>query len=189
MKTSRVSNPRPKTLLFRFTLLTLGACCAFATASLWVNQLAFDPEAISRGEIWRLLTGYFAHLNWFHATANALGLGIAVAVLGELISLRIFLGSALFIALGTDAIFMLPSFQFAGGFVGFSGILYGFAALIAILLIGKATGWAAGIVVAIVISVAASSFGFSPWAFETATGTHIAGLVLGGLSGVWIRLA
>ena len=188
MKTSRNSDPKPGTHAVRVALHTLGAGCVFAGASPWVNLLGFDPAAIAGGETWRLLTGHIAHLSWPHAAANALGLGIALTVLYELVTVRALLASVLFIVVGIDAIFMLPGFQTGGEFAGFSGVLYGLAALISCLLIGKLSLWAAGIATTLAASVAFSLAGWSPWGFETAAGTHVAGMVLGVTAGTWLRL-
>ena len=188
MKTSRKPDPKIGTYLVRLALLTLGAGCVFVAASPWVQQLGFDPDAILRGETWRLLTGYISHLSWPHAAANALGFGVGLTVVYELVTLRTLLISVLFIAVGIDAIFLLTSLREGGEFAGFSGILYGLAALIACLLIGKASVWAIGIAAALAGTVAFSLADLPPWGFETATGTHVAGIFLGGIVGCWLRL-
>lgn len=38
------------------------------------GALAYDRAAIVSGEVWRLLTGNFVHLSWYHAFLNVLGL-------------------------------------------------------------------------------------------------------------------
>ena len=187
MKTPENFNPKPGTHAVRVALHTLGVGCVFAGASPWVNLLGFDPAAIAGGETWRLLTGHIAHLSWLHAAANALGLGIALTVLYELVTPRALLASVLFIVVGIDAIFMLPGVQAGGGFSGFSGVLYGLTALISYLLVGKLPLWAAGIATALAASLAISLSGWSPWGFETASGTHMVGIVLGVTAGTWLR--
>ena len=187
MNTSGKFDSKPRTYLVRLGLHALGAGCVFAAASHWVNLLGFDPAAIAGGEWWRLLTGHISHLTWQHAVVNAFGLGMVVTILYELVTPRALLASSLFIIVGIDAIFMLPGFRTGGEFVGFSGVLYGLAAQTSCLLVGIASRWAAGIATALAVSVAFSLSGWSAWDFETAAGTHVAGVVFGVAAGTWLR--
>ena len=173
-------------LILRATLLTLASGLAFASASIWISQLAFDPQAIVRGDLWRLATGYFAHLSLFHAAANALGFGIATTMLLEVTKVRTICVAVTLIAVGIDTTLLLPSFRSYEGFAGFSGILYGLTALIACLLIGKANSWASAIALAILVSIVVSFFGLTPWNFEPATESHLVGLAFGGVFGFWL---
>ena len=173
--------------LLRLALLATAAGCTFTAATPWVAQLGFDPAAIARGEAWRLLTGHIAHLNGLHAMANALGLGLALTVLAELATPRALFGATLFIAAGIDAVFLLAEFGSGDGFAGFSGLLYGLAALTACLLVRTARAWAVGIAAVTVVSLTAGLSGWSPWGFETATTTHVTGVVLGFFAGAWLR--
>lgn len=188
MKTSAKPVSELGNFLLRFGLLALSAGLVFAAALPWLNHLGFDPAAVAEGEIWRILTGHIAHLSSPHAAANALGLGLSLTVLLELARPRTICSAAVFVAAGISTVHLLIDFPSGSEFAGFSGILYGLAALIACLLVGSSAAWAVGIALALVASIAISLSGWSPWAFETATATHVSGGVLGAFAGAWFRI-
>lgn len=185
-----IDAPRPGvwSRLRRFGLLALAAGIVFATASPWLDPLGFDPAAVARGDVWRLLTGHIVHLSWPHIVANALGLGLSIAVLLELATPRAICGAALFIAAGISAVHLLVDFPSGSEFAGFSGILYGLTALAAFLLAGNDAAWAACIALALVASTAFGLSGWNPWGFETATAAHVTGGASGIAVGIWIRI-
>ena len=188
MKTSPNPGSEPRILLLRFGVATVAAGLTFAAASPWLNHLGFDPAAIARGEVWRFLTGHVAHLSWPHTVANAVGVGLSIAVILDLAKPRTVCASLLLIAAGIGAVHMLVDFRFGNQFAGFSGILYGLAALIACLLWATSKAWAAGIALALIASIAFSLSGWNPWGFEMATATHVCGVAFGAAAGAWLRI-
>lgn len=88
------------------------------------EALAFDREAISAGQWWRLLSGHFVHLSGVHAALNALGL-LALALLcpqrlPPWLALRRLL--LLCLATGLSLYYFAPSLRH---YVGLSGVLHG----------------------------------------------------------------
>lgn len=116
----------------KFPLLTLGlgALAWFVfTQPGWTEALEMNRAALARGELWRLLTGHFAHfttehLNWDVAVFVALG------ALVELRSRRHFVvvlaGGALAISLGVW--WLQPQFASYRGLSGIDSALFGFVA-------------------------------------------------------------
>src|SRR3954447_25325534 len=51
--------------------------------------LSYDRAAITAGQWWRLLTGNFVHLGWYHWFLNELGLVVLVLLCPERLSLMI----------------------------------------------------------------------------------------------------
>ena len=47
------------------------------------EALAWDRSALADGELWRLVTGHFAHLGWSHLGLNLAGLALVAWIAGE----------------------------------------------------------------------------------------------------------
>lgn len=88
------------------------------------DWLKYDRLAIESGEIWRFLTGHFAHLSNSHLLLNMLGLGLTWLLVGRNYSvpewLIITFSSVLFQAAGFWI--LDPNMQW---YVGMSGLLHG----------------------------------------------------------------
>lgn len=105
-----------------FLLLAICTLIALLQLNAWVE---FNRSAILQGQVWRFLSGNFAHSNWLHLLFNAFG----VLVLWALHAHYIKTPFAYWWRLGvlsltcTGAIFLLdPDIQF---YVGLSGVLHG----------------------------------------------------------------
>ncbi len=100
-------------------------------ASEW---LRFDRALIGDGQVWRLISGHFAHLGWSHFALNAAGLALAWYLVGHYLStsqwLVVVFGSVFCIDLG----FWLLEPQLSW-YVGLSGLLHG------VLVAGIVAGW------------------------------------------------
>lgn len=86
--------------------------------------LAFDRDAIAAGQWWRLLTGNFAHLGWYHWLLNALGVVVLVLLCPQPLPLWIWWRRVLLIGLGMS----LSLWAFVPGlthYVGMSGVIHG----------------------------------------------------------------
>lgn len=87
------------------------------------NWLRFDRSAILDGEVWRLLTGHFAHLGNSHAIMNLLGLWLCWLLLGKQLkpvtSLIALLVGCVGISLGL--LLLNPELRW---YVGLSGVLH-----------------------------------------------------------------
>jgi len=86
------------------------------------DVLQFDRQRILDGEVWRLITGHFIHLNAMHWLLNALGLSFALYFFQEIKSMDWFVLSVL------SSVFiscMLLIFDTdVAWYLGFSGVLH-----------------------------------------------------------------
>jgi rhomboid family GlyGly-CTERM serine protease len=110
--------------------LVLAVFSAFAglAGSAAQQQLRYERIGISNGELWRLVTGHFAHLGWMHLLLNIAGLAVVWLLVGGSYSLTNWI---LVIALSLGVIdlcfwFLDPGLSW---YVGMSGLLH--AALVA----------------------------------------------------------
>lgn len=103
-------------LLLLFVLLALWPASA--------DLLRYQREAIAEGQLWRVFTGHFVHLNLAHALLNAAGTLMLAVFLSREISARdwwtLTLIAPFTISLGLW--FKQPDLL---GYVGFSGVLHG----------------------------------------------------------------
>jgi rhomboid family GlyGly-CTERM serine protease len=86
-------------------------------------QLEYNYLGITQGQIWRLLSGHFVHLNFSHAVLNATGLVLCIAIFGSprnlvdgciyLLIMALFISAGLFI--------FSPNVAY---YLGFSGLLH-----------------------------------------------------------------
>lgn len=127
----------PRSTLFRvrsvrFGIGTATAAALFTTASFALSDLGFDGPAVLAGEYWRLATTHLTHLDIRHAVTNAVGAGLVAAILLEFHRFATVFGCAVAIA----AVISAASLVFFGesSYAGFSGILYGLAAIAVIRL-------------------------------------------------------
>lgn len=93
----------------------------------------YERSGLAAGEYWRLLTGHVVHLGWGHLWPNVLALLILGLLFGDVLRQRdwslVGLASAAAIDLG---LYVLdPSVEW---YVGLSGVLHGFMAAGALLL-------------------------------------------------------
>jgi len=102
-------------------LLVLGLC--FVLQLVPAEAVYFERQAIVQGELWRLLSGHFVHLNWSHFALNMAGLFMLWLFFRhyqrQVDWLRAILLIALLCSAGLYADGQLASY------VGFSGVLHG----------------------------------------------------------------
>ena len=86
--------------------------------------LRYERAAIESGEIWRLLSGHFAHLGLTHLVLNLAGLILVWALVGSRMSATVWLAIVSFVVA-----FMSGCFWFLDAnltwYVGLSGLLHG----------------------------------------------------------------
>ena len=96
--------------------------------------LRYDRAAITDGELWRLLSGHFAHLGWGHYLLNAAGVALVWVLVGHrFTSFQWVLALAALIA-GIDLGFWYLDPKLSW-YVGLSGVLHG------LLVAGLIVGW------------------------------------------------
>lgn len=86
--------------------------------------LQYDRMAIADGQWWRLLTGNFVHLGWYHWLLNELGLLVLVLLCPETLSWKVWARRVLLLSLGMS----LGLYLFVPGlrtYVGMSGVIHG----------------------------------------------------------------
>lgn len=93
------------------------------TQSLDISYLAYNRDAIAKGDYWRLITGHFIHLNNMHLLLNMFGVGMVLMLFDHLLAIWqwivVLLASALIISL---LIYLnLPQVQ---AYVGLSGVIH-----------------------------------------------------------------
>jgi membrane associated rhomboid family serine protease len=167
------------------------ALAAIAVSIAWWAKadvsMLFENAGIRRGELWRLFTNVFPHLNLLHLAFDVYWLWIFGSRVERIYGHSIALALLVFFAVGTSSV----DFALASGGVGLSGVGYGLFGLLWILsdhddrfrgAIDKKTvalfvGW-------FLLCVATTVTGVMP----VANVAHGAGIVLGVLTGFAITL-
>ncbi len=86
--------------------------------------LRFDRSAIEAGQWWRLLSGNFVHLGWYHWMLNEIGIAVLVMLCPESLSIAVLARRVLVIGAGMALCLyrFVPSLQ---TYVGMSGVIHG----------------------------------------------------------------
>jgi len=91
------------------------------------EALRYDRVWIGQGEVWRLLSGHFAHLGWSHLALNSVGLLLVWFLIGGAYTLRSWA-----LIVGVTLATMDAGFWFLNPelywYVGMSGLLHGLLA-------------------------------------------------------------
>ena len=90
--------------------------------------LRYSREEIAQGEIWRLFTDHYVHLNLNHGLMNCMGFAMGLFIMGSAYSVRRWVFSITLIGclLSLCLYFFSPQVEW---YVGFSGPLHGVLAL------------------------------------------------------------
>lgn len=96
----------------------------FAGGEAWGLALSFQPEAIGRGQWWRLVTGHYVHFTAYHTVINALGCALVSAFLFKDDRLWAW-GGALVVLPLVISLGFLAEAGAIDEYRGFSGALYG----------------------------------------------------------------
>ncbi len=102
-------------------LLLIGLC--FVLQLLPAEAVYFERQRIAQGELWRLLSGHFVHLNWSHFSLNMAGLFMVWLFFRRYQSQAHWMLAIVLIALLCNA-GLYADGQLAT-YVGFSGVLHG----------------------------------------------------------------
>lgn len=88
------------------------------------DALRWDREALDAGEWWRLWTGNFVHLGYWHAFLNALGVLVLVLLCPETLTWQVWVRRLLLLSLGMSLglYFFVPDVT---AYVGMSGVIHG----------------------------------------------------------------
>jgi rhomboid family GlyGly-CTERM serine protease len=84
----------------------------------------FDREALSTGELWRLITAHLVHLSWGHVWLNLVALGMMAVLFSDVMRASDWALASILSAASIDVglFFFEPS---VGWYVGLSGALHG----------------------------------------------------------------
>lgn len=143
--------PRPVCARFAFIMANLvfvrvrgawlPALCALVSVLVGLSAKAqalfrYERTAIEAGEMWRLVTGHFAHLGWAHLGLNLAALALVWLLVGHAFSRAAWLVVMLMTMLGVSAglWFLEPGLDW---YVGLSGVLHGLWVAGALALLGK----------------------------------------------------
>ena len=86
--------------------------------------LRYDRGLIEAGQWWRLITGSFVHLGWWHLFLNEMGLAVLVMLCPQPLSLAVWTRRLLILSLGMSLglYFWVPRLV---TYVGMSGVIHG----------------------------------------------------------------
>lgn len=88
------------------------------------EALCYDRAQIAAGQWWRLLSGSFVHLGWWHLFLNEMGLAVYVMLCPEPLPAAVWVRRLLVLSLGMSLglYFFAPQLQ---TYVGMSGVIHG----------------------------------------------------------------
>lgn len=86
--------------------------------------LRYDRDLIAAGEWWRLLSGSFVHLGWWHLFLNEMGLAVLVLLCPQPLSFLVWVRRLIFLSIGMSLglYLWMPRLEF---YVGMSGVIHG----------------------------------------------------------------
>jgi len=98
--------------------------------------LRFERAGLARGQIWRLLTGHVAHLDWQHAALNVAALVLIIRLFGSLFTPAgwLLLVGCTVVAVDVGLWWLAPQVTW---YVGLSGGLHGVVAAAAVELAAR----------------------------------------------------
>lgn len=104
--------------------LIIGLCVLLCGLQ-WIGRdyFYFDRDLVAQGQLWRLLTAHFVHLNLTHLLLNIGGLSLVLVIFDKTWSLTTWLLLIVISAMLQSLAFyaFLPRVQ---GYVGFSGVIH-----------------------------------------------------------------
>lgn len=170
-----------------FGWVLLGACAGVLLLAAAGDAprvlLRYDRDALVAGELWRLVTGHFVHLNLGHAALNALGLALMWALFARDYTVRQWLLVLVVSAAAIDVGLWFRDPEVAW-YVGGSGVLHGVmaAGTLAHVRRGELDGWilAAFIIGKLVYEQWAGTSPFESPAMPVIVNAHLYGAI-GGL--------
>jgi rhomboid family GlyGly-CTERM serine protease len=86
--------------------------------------LRYDADAITAGQWWRMLSGNFVHLGWWHLFLNEMGILVLVLLCPESLSWAVWVRRLVLLGLGMSAglYWLVPETHW---YVGMSGVIHG----------------------------------------------------------------
>ncbi|NRB40068.1 MAG: rhombosortase [Pseudomonadales bacterium] len=122
-----------KLIMSFFIIAGVAFALQLSNAQHWA---ALIPQAINDGEIWRVLSAHFIHINWNHFAMNMAGTALCIAVFRFDVAPKHWLISAIFISL-FSSLFLYLSYQPQQSYVGFSDTLHGWLVIGMLAMLSK----------------------------------------------------
>ena len=133
--------------------------------------LRYDHGAIAGGQWWRLLTGNFVHLGWWHLFLNEMGLAVLVLLCPEKLSWAVWVRRLVLLSLGMSAgLYFLTD---TAWYVGMSGVIHGLFVLGLVPQIRKKDLIAAGCLLYLMGKIGWEMWAGVPVSDETAIGGKV----------------
>lgn len=134
--------------------------------------LAYDRRLILDGQWWRLLSGNFVHLGWYHLMLNELGLAVLVLLCPEPLSVGAWLRRILFLSVFMSSCLLLFVPELSR-YVGMSGVIHGLFVLGLLPQVRRGDLIASGCLLYLVGKIGWELFAGAPVSDESAIGGHV----------------
>lgn len=134
--------------------------------------LRYDRGLIEAGEWWRLITGSFVHLGWWHLFLNEMGLAVLVVLCPQPLSFAVWTRRLLILSLGMS----LGLYVFVpelASYVGMSGVIHGLFVLGLVPQVLKKDLIAVGCLLYLLGKLGWELFSGAPVSDETALGGRV----------------
>jgi rhomboid family GlyGly-CTERM serine protease len=105
-------------------LLALGSGALLFADPATIAAMCYDRVAVAQGQWWRLLTGNFVHLGFWHYSLNVASLVLLVALCPEPVPHWDWLARIVFVSIGT-CLGLYWGAPWVPSYVGLSGMIYG----------------------------------------------------------------
>lgn len=134
--------------------------------------LRYDRDLIAAGQWWRLLSGNFVHLGWWHLFLNEMGLAVLVLLCPQPLQASVWLRRLFFLSVGMSLglYVWVPTLQ---SYVGMSGVIHGLFLLGLVPQVLKKDLIALGCLVYLFGKLGWEIFAGTPVSDETALGGRV----------------
>jgi rhomboid family GlyGly-CTERM serine protease len=141
------------------------------------DALVLDIDAVLGGQLWRLWSGHWVHLDAHHATINLVALVLLAVIAARMRQLRPLLWASLLMMplIGIGLLGFVPTLQW---YAGLSGLLHGWAAWLLMRHGGRLAVVGAAVLVVKLIWEQSGAVGGDPM-FPVIHEAHLIGAVVG----------
>lgn len=130
------------------------------------------PSYVDKGQIWRLLTAHFIHINWQHFSMNMAGVMLCLIVFRDDVKVTHWVYSSIFLSLFSSLLLYL-SYSPLQSYVGFSDVLHGWIVIGILAMLPKETKLASAMLILFLGKVFYENF-YEPPSSELLAGSRVA---------------